>query len=386
MCTCEKHPTITLVLLAAGSGTRLGGEPKQIRILGNKPLWQWSFVTAKRLQQNKYISNILVVASSDCYKKISSICEKNDVPVVLGGKTRSKSVCNALNCVETDYVMIHDVARPFLSEKLCITLINTMKKSGAAIPVLKVQDSVKKIGNNQIETVSREKLYLTQTPQCFKTFDLRTLLLNNNDINVTDEATIWINNGYDLTHVVGEDQNFKITTQSDWERAQMTVSKKPVIRTGNGFDIHPLKEGRPLVLGGLVFENKLGLDGHSDADIVTHAVMDALLGAAGEPDIGTLFSASNSKYKNISSIILLKEVLQILKKKSWQISWIDVTLVAQTPKLGDKINIIQSNLNSVITNETGEDVINIKVKSGEECGTVGRSECMICYAVATISK
>lgn len=377
--------TWSFILVAAGAGNRLGGTPKQFRLLGGIPLWQWSCNIAEKLLSAGVISEIILVLPEKYEYELIKNRVNNNIKIIKGGKSRAESVYNALNVSVCSDVLIHDAARPFLTEKLCLELINKAEKTGASVPLLKVKDSVKKIANEKMSVVERENLYLTQTPQLFSKDELLKML-GKTELKNTDEASVWIEMGKNISYVTGDESNFKITTQYDWDRAEMIVNANKIIRIGHGYDIHKLVEGRDLILGGLKIEDSpIGLFGHSDADVVTHTVMDALLGAAGEPDIGRLFPASDNTYKNISSILLFEKVLEKLKNKGWQIEWIDVTLIAQTPKLGHLVDKIADNLNKYLSDSTDK-LINLKVKSGEECGSVGRSECMICHAVATIFK
>lgn len=377
--------TWSFILVAAGAGNRLGGTPKQFRLLGGIPLWQWSCNIAEKLLSAGVISEIILVLPEKYEYELIKNRVNDNIKIIKGGKSRAESVYNALNVSVCSDVLIHDAARPFLTEKLCLELINKAEKTGASVPLLKVKDSVKKIANEKMSVVERENLYLTQTPQLFSKDELLEML-GKTELKNTDEASVWIEMGKNISYVTGDESNFKITTQYDWDRAEMIVNANKIIRIGHGYDIHKLVEGRNLILGGLKIEDSpIGLFGHSDADVVTHTVMDALLGAAGEPDIGRLFPASDNTYKNISSILLFEKVLEKLKNKGWQIEWIDVTLIAQTPKLGHLVDKIADNLNKYLSDSTDK-LINLKVKSGEECGSVGRSECMICHAVATIFK
>ena len=251
--------------------------------------------------------------------------------------------------------------------------------------MLESVDSLKILENNKYGEFDRKKIFRTQTPQVFNTEKLRNVL-NSTLLSATDEASLWVEAGYPLTAVDGEEGNFKITTKYDWKRAMATAGEERMQRIGYGYDVHRLIRGRKLILAGVeIKDSALGLLGHSDADVVTHAIMDSLLGAAGEPDIGTLFPASDEHYKDADSMILLKDVVDILHGKGWRIEWVDAVLVAQTPRLGDMVQTFKNNLAACLRENGGSNNVNIKIKSGEECGSVGRAECMVCYAVASIS-
>ena len=181
--------------------------------------------------------------------------------------------------------------------------------------------------------------------------------------------------------------NFKITSQFDWETACALARGGAEVerRTGHGYDIHQLVEGRPLIIAGVKVDGvSYGLLGHSDADLVAHTVMDALLGAAGEPDIGTLFPATDEKWRGADSMALLRTVLELLASKGWRAEWVDVTLNAQRPKLGHLVPAFIESMNRALGGDETKRIFNMKVKSAERCGSAGRGECMICHGVATI--
>lgn len=380
--------TWSFLIVAAGSGRRVGGTPKQFRLLGGLPVWKWSVSTAHKLLNQNNIKDIVLVVSKEYFAKIKDdlMFYKLPVHIVIGGKTRSESVYNGLKVCSGSHVLIHDAARPFITKKLCYDLIEECKTHEAAFPVLQSADSIKIIENGKITCVNRKKIFKTQTPQAFDKVKLVPLLLKT-EFQSTDEASLWIDAGYEITTIHGEDNNFKITTQNDWERAVLMTESKNTLRIGHGYDVHKLVEGRKLILAGVhVKESALGLLGHSDADVVLHAVMDSLLGAAGEPDIGTLFPASDLKWKDADSGKMLKSVISTLRLKRWKINWVDITLIAQAPRLADRLDDFKKSLFSYLKESDSEININMKLKSAEQCGSVGRSECMVCHAIANISR
>lgn len=378
----------SFLIVAAGSGSRLGGIPKQFRMLADIPVWKWSVTTARKLLEQNIIYDIVLVVSKEYFNEVKKELKHSKIPVevVVGGKTRSKSVKKGLKACSGTKVLIHDAARPFLTEKLCFELIEAFETHEAVFPVLKSTDSLKAIENGEISSVNRDKIYNTQTPQAFNKKELLSLLLKS-ELENTDEAAVWINAGRKISTIHGEESNFKITTQFDWERAVLMKEHRVIQRTGHGYDVHQLVEGRKLILAGVYIQSSTrGLLGHSDADVVFHAVMDSLLGAAGEPDIGTLFPASDLKWKDADSGKLLEYVVVMLRLKKWKIDWVDVTLIAQTPRLAAWLDDFKNSLFSYLKEDDLEVNVNMKIKSAEECGSVGRSECMVCYAISSISK
>ena len=362
----------------------MGGVPKQFRSLAGLPVWLWSVRIAELLYHKKLISELVVVTSPDFTQ---SMPESVRIPFcfVTGGELRAESVRNGLSRCSEEFVLIHDAARPFLEETLCLELIRAAQKTGAAIPVLPSVDSLKKITEkSNIQNLSRDEIFRAQTPQVFRVKELQKTM-ETYGLSATDEAESWIAAGKNIAPVSGSARNFKITTDFDWDIAKALVQAPVVMRVGHGFDVHPLRPGRPLFLGGVKVESDLGLDGHSDADVICHTIADALLGAAGEPDIGTLFPASDEQYKNADSTKLLAESINRIALRGMQIVWVDVTLQAQVPRLGGILPLIKRELMMIFERMGVAPNLNLKVKSGEYVGSVGRGECIVCHAVATLS-
>jgi 2-C-methyl-D-erythritol 4-phosphate cytidylyltransferase/2-C-methyl-D-erythritol 2,4-cyclodiphosphate synthase len=282
--------------------------------------------------------------------------------------------------------MIHDAARPFLPVGLCCDLAAALERDPdiGVIPLLESADSLKLV-DGDIRPLPREKIFRTQTPQAFRREDIKKVIESSGK-TATDEATLWIESGRRLLHLPGSAHNFKITTNFDWAMARAIVEAGRETRVGMGYDVHELVPGRRLILGGVEIESPLGLLGHSDADIISHAAADALLGAAGMGDIGTMFPASDSRYKDAASVDLLATVAGAILREGWRIVNVDVTLKAQIPRMAGQLNIITENMRKLITSICPYAKINIKVKSGEGIGSVGRAECMECFAVAEIEK
>jgi 2-C-methyl-D-erythritol 4-phosphate cytidylyltransferase/2-C-methyl-D-erythritol 2,4-cyclodiphosphate synthase len=344
-------------------------------------MWQWSARVAEELFSLGLIEEIVVVLPGDC----QAAENKSAVPLRFagGGDTRTESVMNGLEESNADFVMIHDAARPFLTAELCGKLIEAASDDAGAIPLLESVDSLKFVDGG-IAAIPREKVFRTQTPQAFKREELMRIMRSRRE--ATDEATLWIDAGKRLAHVPGDEKNFKITTAFDWATAKAIVEAGRTTRVGIGYDVHELVPGRKLILGGVEIASPLGLLGHSDADIICHAVSDALLGASGEGDIGTMFPASDACYKDAESMDMLRKVLELTARKGWFVSNVDVALVAQIPRIGDKIGKIKDNLKGVFAQSCPYAEMNVKAKSGEGVGSVGRAESMECFAAASIEK
>ncbi len=381
----DAKPSWSFILVAAGSGSRMGGVPKQFRALGADPMWVWSARIAEKLYQCGKIDELVVVFPHSFTQYPDHVGIDCPVKFVPGGDARTHSVIHGLRAATSDFVLIHDAARPFLHVELCSALIGEAERTGAAVPLIPSVDSLKEIDGDTVQIVQRNKIYRTQTPQCFAREAILDVIERSDSI-ATDEAALWIASGRKLGFVDGSEKNFKITTAFDWQMALSLVASSREIRTGFGYDVHELVPGRRLILGGLEVSSPLGLLGHSDADIICHSISDALLGAAGEGDIGTLFPATDEKYKDADSLDLLEVVIRKLYERDWRIVWIDVTLVAQVPRLGAQIPKISGHLSGAFTRFGIGDTLSVKVKSGESVGSVGRAESMICHTVATIER
>ena len=370
------------VILAAGKGERLGGEPKQFRRLAGRPLWRWSLDCALSLQKSAQIDEIvLVLPTADTAEKLRAQLPEHTT-VTAGGATRSLSVLAALRATEADAVLLHDAARPFVDASLCERLLSKFTGANAVIPLLPEANALKRISGGEITAMNRDGVFITQTPQLFPRLMLLRMLEHSADFSYKDEAELWLQQGEKLDWAEGSQINFKVTERGDWEMAQMLASRPDEIRNGLGYDVHPFVPGRPLVLGGVVIPSRLGLDGHSDADALTHAVADAVLSAAGLPDIGTLYPASDVRYKGICSMELLKDAVNRAESEGWDVDWISAVLTAQTPRLAPWKDQIVRSLEGVL----GEGRVSVTFKSGEGIAPVGTAQAVCVWATATLKR
>lgn len=378
--------TWSFIIVAGGTGTRLGGTPKQFRILDGSPVWKWSARVAEKLWEEGTVDELVLVVPKDDLARTGEECDfRIPTRLIAGGEVRSESVMNGLRISCGSHVLVHDAARPFITAELCRELMKNALIHGASIPLIGCSDSLKRDVSGKMSCVDRNEFLRTQTPQAFEKEPLIESITSYGP-DGTDEAAAWIASGRDISRTDGLESNFKITTQFDWETALSITGASKIQRTGHGYDVHRLIKGRKLIIAGIEIENsEFGLLGHSDADIVMHTVMDALLGAAGLPDIGTLFPASDAKWKDADSGELLKTVVKKVRSEGWRIDWVDVTLEAQSPRMGHMVSDFIKNVVSYISEKTGEVNFNMKVKSGEGCGSVGRNECMVCHGVASLS-
>ena len=377
----------SFVIVAGGSGSRMGGAPrarKQFRLLEGRPLWRWSAETAASMAGEGIGEVILVLPKGEVTPQPWSA---DPVPLHLaeGGSVRGESVLHGLIAASCDYVMVHDAARPFISKALLRRLMEETTASVGAVPVLPVADAIKRIEGDSVEAVDRDGLYITQTPQCFyRTALMEALRLHGTDAK--DEAEAWLASGRKLCCVEGDRLNFKVTWPEDMHIAERLACGRSelMLRTGLGYDVHRLTPERPLILGGVLIEDSpLGLLGHSDADLLTHAVADAVLGAAGLPDIGLLFPASDETWRGADSVELLRTAVAMAAEKGWVVEWVDAVIQAQIPRLAPHLPAMKERLSAVL-NPALPNCISIKAKSAEGTGDPGAGGSMTCWASATL--
>lgn len=380
---------VSFIVVAAGKGTRFrGGEPKQYAPVAGYPLWKWSAKIADSLFSKGLVDELVLVVPPEGLERVSGELPGLGVPVTLetGGSERGISVMRGLAAARGRFVLVHDAARPLVSEELCRKLIAEARNAGGAIPVVPVTDALKRLQGKTVTSVGREGLYRAQTPQAFEREPLMAAMAGFGP-KAADESEAWIAAGRPLAFVPGETANFKVTYPEDLSLAEKLLSGTVEWRTGHGYDVHPLVPGRPLVLGGIRIPSSLGLEGHSDADCICHSASDALLGAAGLPDIGTLFPASDPSFKNFFSLDIFRDAAKKVQAEGWVVRWLDITLVAQVPKLGHLLGQMRATMEEALGSPSaGLRRINIKVKSGEAVGPVGEGKCMECHAIATLSR
>ncbi|MFQ3549626.1 MAG: 2-C-methyl-D-erythritol 4-phosphate cytidylyltransferase [Armatimonadota bacterium] len=378
----------TAIIMAAGRGERLGLNINKVffEIYGKSILER----SIQAFEDCREINQIIVVTAQDDIQKAESIVAnsgfKKITKICCGGETRQQSVTNGLKYVEGEITAVHDAARPFVSSEIIINTINTAKEYGSAIAGVPVIDTIKKANDNVIcETVDRSYLYSIQTPQTFKTDILKSAynLAEKDGFIGTDDAGLVERLGQKVRIVMGSYKNIKITTPSDLEYAAFCCGEND-IRIGTGMDVHQLVENRKLILGGVDIDFHKGLLGHSDADVLVHAIMDALLGACSLGDIGKHFPDNDNKYKDISSIYLLEQVGKLLSDKGWQIINIDSVIAAQKPKLAEFIPQMQKNIAKSLKIDGSR--VSVKATTTEKLGFVGREEGIMCNAVASVKK
>ena len=364
------------VILAAGKGNRFKSNiPKQYLYIYGKPILQHSI--DKALKSGLFKKIIVVVSKS--HESFLKKIKKNKVSVIFGGKERKDSTIKALNYIKKynpKHVFIHDAARPFFSINLLKRLNKNLLNKNAIAPIVKINSSVKIIKNNNFKNFDRNKIVATQTPQCFKFKKLIDLYKLNKKL-ITDEISLFIDKDEKFKFIKGESNNIKITDANDLKINTLKTNY------GIGFDVHRLIPGRKLFIGGIIIKSKFGTLGHSDGDPVLHAITDSLLGAMAKGDIGEKFSDKSKKYKNIRSTILLSKVVSELYNKKFVINNIDVNIIAQKPKLQKYKEKIKNSISKIC--RVDKDIINIKGKTTEKLGTIGKEKAIACEVITSIS-
>jgi 2-C-methyl-D-erythritol 4-phosphate cytidylyltransferase / 2-C-methyl-D-erythritol 2,4-cyclodiphosphate synthase len=385
------------IIPAGGAGKRLGSSvAKQYLLLDGTPV---ILRTLQIFQLAQIIDEIvLVVPGDDVISVRKQLIEKYSLSkvnaVVAGGNQRQDSVRNGLAAIagNCDVVVIHDGVRPFVTCEMIDQVVVAAKSEGAASIGVKVKDTIKQTTDNDLVavTVPRDNLWLTQTPQAFS-FDVLQKAFAaamRDNFYGTDDASLVERIGVRVKIIGGSYENIKITTPDDLIIAEAFIRNKTGahmnIRNGFGYDSHRFAAGRKLIIGGVEIAFDLGLQGHSDADVLIHAICDALLGAAGCGDIGRHFPDSDQAYKNISSIILLGRVKKIIQEKGFLINNIDATVVMEKPKLAPYAAAMVTNIARTL--EISEAVVNIKAKTNEGMGFIGRNEGVAVFAATSVTE
>jgi len=375
-----------LIILAGGNSHRFKstiGKPYQ-KIAG-KSLIE---LNVNKAQQFKEIKKIILVYNRKDVKRVKSL-KINNVKLILGGKNRQQSTYNALKYLVKEKgilkVLIHDVARPNFSLKLFNSIIKNMKNARAVIPKINIQDAVKqKFESSKDEYIlakNRDDLFLTQTPQGFNLKEIYHLHKSNSAKYKDDDISLYMDLNK-VKFVEGEKNNFKITDQSDFQNLKNIYKSKQSV--GIGFDVHRLVPKRKLYLAGLKIKSPLGTLGHSDGDPVLHSITDAILGACLMGDIGQMFSDRSKEFKDIRSSILLRQVVEKIKTKGYFVNNIDINIITQTPKIKNYKNRMIVNISKLC--EISKNQINIKGKTTEKLGIIGKKKAIACEVIASVVK
>ena len=364
------------IILAGGESKRFNSNiPKPYTNYKGKPLLLHSIDKAK--VYNKF-NKIVIVINKKHKNYIKNLNIKN-ISIINGGKTRAQSAYIALKSIKRinfKNVIIHDAARPNFSLKLLKKLIDGLKTNDCVIPAIQTPDSIKQKTSNIVKNLKREDIYLIQTPQAFnykKLFELQ----NNKSEEVTDDANLFVRAGKKIKIIKGELTNNKITINKD-------IKLNNLVKFGLGFDVHRLVPKKKLYLGGIKIPFHSGLKGHSDGDVILHSIIDALLGAMRKKDIGTFFPDNKNKFKNIRSPKILKPIVDILNRNNFYINNLDINLICEQPKVSKYRNKIINSLSKLLNLD--KDLINLKGKTVEKLGLIGKEKAIACEVICSISE
>lgn len=388
------HKRVSVIIPAAGNATRMNGIHKTMYRLAGIPVL---IRTLKAFHNIDCVGEIIAAVKPEDVDAVHRLTAHYsfDVPisVVSGGSTRQESVANALAASNTqfDFVAIHDGARPLIHVEDIIAVFDAAFSCGAAALGVPVKDTVKLTENKRIiRTLPREKMVAIRTPQVFQ----KQLYLQGceaaqkNGADYTDDCQLLEAIGAEICIVYGQDSNIKVTTPSDLQVAEALLQenreeKSMDIRIGHGYDVHRLVQGRRLVIGGVEIPHECGLEGHSDADVLIHAIMDSMFGALALGDIGQHFPDTDGAYYNIDSMLLLKETVKIIAEAGYVIGNIDSTILAQAPKLAPYIEQMRKNIAEVC--RINPEQISVKATTEERLGFTGNKEGIAAHAVCLLT-
>jgi 2-C-methyl-D-erythritol 4-phosphate cytidylyltransferase/2-C-methyl-D-erythritol 2,4-cyclodiphosphate synthase len=368
-----------VIVAAAGQGTRFGaGVEKQfVRIQGMSLLER----TLRALEGCAGLQGMIVVVPAE---RVAEIKGRPGIRVVAGGERRTDSVRAGLSTLPDgcSLVLVHDGVRPGVTPELVSRVLQGAQSQGACVPVLRVGDTVKEVdgAGRVVRTLEREPLRLVQTPQAFRREVLQRAYAwadQNGSPGFTDDAALVEASGQEVIVVAGEEENIKVTVPGDLIRLGLLVP-----RVGHGYDVHRLEMGRKLILGGVEIEHDRGLLGHSDGDAALHALCDALLGAAGLPDIGQQFPDTDPQYAGAASLDLLRRVVALVRQAGWRASSADLTLVAEGPRLADHLPHMARKIAKTLGVEPEE--IGLKATTEEGLGITGQKEGIAAHAMVVL--
>ena len=372
---------VTALIVAAGSGSRMGGDlPKQFQILGGKAVLAHA---VDAFASHPRITAVRVVIAAGMDDAARTALGARDVgDFIFGGSERAESVAAGLVAIGDGIVLVHDAARPFCPQAVVDRLLDALTKGDGAVPVLPVADTLAKGVGRLDAMVDRAKLLRVQTPQAFHAEDLRYALAEAGKRLATDESSVMVAAGLKVLTVEGDPMLDKLTTAADFARAEAMLGARLVSRSGLGFDVHAFAGEGPIMMGGIEIEHHRGLAGHSDADVVLHAITDALLGAAGLGDIGEHFPPSDPQWKGAASAIFLAHAALLVRSAGGIIDHVDCTVIAEEPKVGPHRLAMRSKVAEILGVAVTQ--VSIKATTTEQLGFTGRREGIAAQAVATI--
>ena len=384
---------VAAVVVAAGRGERLGAPDKVVVPLAGRPMLTWSL---RALEEAAAIGPVVVVAASHTLQPVRQIVRDEGLvkvhAIAVGGARRQDSVAAGLDALPEgiEIVVIHDGARPLADPELFDRCVAAAAESGAAIAATPVPDTLKRVAAGVITaTIDRSGLWAAQTPQAFRWDVLRQAMTTASGETVTDEARLCEVAGVPVAVVSSSPANLKVTHAQDMPVADALLKARhgpqPLVapaRTGIGYDAHRFAPGRRLIVGGVEIAHDRGLEGHSDADVLLHAIADALLGAAGLGDIGQHFPPSDARFRDADSQLLLREVVRRVREASWVPGNVDATVVAEEPHLASYVPLMRERIALCLGRPAS--AVSVKATTNEGMGFIGRGEGMAALAMATL--
>jgi len=373
--------TLTALIVAAGQGTRVGGPvPKQFRTIAGKPTLRWA---VEALQHHPSVHSISVaVGEGQETLAAQALAGLDAVRFVTGGAQRADSVRAGLAAAEGDAILVHDAARPFCPPDVIDRLVGALEFFEGAAPVLAVGDTLAKADGELREPVDRSGLVRVQTPQAFRLAALREAYGRWSGDSPTDETTVVRAAGMRVAAVEGDTALEKLTTGADFERAEALLASRLMGRTGMGYDVHRFGGDGPIMMGGVQIPHPRGLAGHSDADVVLHAITDALLGAVGLGDIGEHFPPADPQWRGASSDRFLDHAALLVRSRGGIIDHVDCTVICEEPKVGPHRSAMRERIAEILGLAVRQ--VSIKATTTEGLGFAGRREGIAAQAVASI--
>ena len=372
------------IILAAGNSKRFSDKKNKLfsNIYGS-PLIFFTLINILKVFTK---SEIFIVINKNLSKKHQSYLKTfTQNNLIIGGKSRFESLRNAIQCFEKDAnLLIHDAARPNINKNLIKKIKDEIESNNvySVVPYTDITDTLKNKKLNKYHSVKRSQFINTQTPQALKLNNVSRKIISSTRINVTDESEIFDKYKFKTKYLLGSNTNIKVTNKNDLSLIKKLLGHS--IKTGNAFDIHKISKGNFLSLGGIKFKSKYSLVGHSDGDVVIHSIIDVLLGSIGKKDIGYYFPSSNKLYKNINSVILLNEIYKRFKLKNILILNLDITIISEAIRLEKHKSSIRKNVSKLLNCPVSR--VNIKAKSSDQIGIIGRSKGIACMASILIYK
>ncbi|MFL6756412.1 MAG: bifunctional 2-C-methyl-D-erythritol 4-phosphate cytidylyltransferase/2-C-methyl-D-erythritol 2,4-cyclodiphosphate synthase [Sphingomicrobium sp.] len=372
--------TVSALIVAAGSGSRMGGElPKQFRPIGGKPVLAHA---VDALASHRAVDVVKVVIGEGQRDLARAALGDRNVELVTGGAERSDSVRAGMEASEADVILVHDAARPFCPPDVIDRLLAALGAAEGAVPVLPVADTLARAGTILGEAVDRSQLVRVQTPQAFQFRSLTEAHAQWRGPSPTDESTVLRAAGRPVAVVDGDPLLEKLTTAADWQRAEAYLNSRLIPRTGLGFDVHAFAGDGPIMMGGIEIPHQRGLAGHSDADVILHAITDALLGAGGLGDIGQHFPPNDPQWKGADSAIFLAAAAKLVRDAGGTIDFVDCTVICETPKVGPYRDAMRSRVGTILDLPVSS--VSIKATTTERLGFTGRGEGVAAQAVTNV--